>query len=269
MIIDDGQGGTMAVPMKYTEYTEVDKSPARIDKRRKQLGSINAGYQMTQEILALPAGTFGAGGKVRLGWENLIGSVTSIGRTVGIDLADFSDETDGIILNDYIGGKKIDEQGNEVALTEAEREETAKLQAEYREEVGNLRKNFRPDDKDLAAITKARLIEIRMKYILANALKDEDRLTRADIEDAAQATQTLSLGMSDRAVRKAYERLAERFQAQFKRVGRDFIELGGSINYLNSFEDMPIIADYQKSLQNKIIKQNIAANNMAVLGTIK
>ena len=108
-----------------------------------------------------------------------------------------------------------------------------------------------------------------MKYILANALKDEDRLTRADIEDAAQATQTLSLGMSDRAVRKAYERLAERFQAQFKRVGRDFIELGGSINYLNSFEDMPIIADYQKSLQNKIIKQNIAANNMAVLGTIK
>ena len=73
---------------------------------------------MTQEILALPAGTFGAGGKVRLGWENLIGSVTSIGRTVGIDLADFSDETDGIILNDYIGGKKIDEQGNEVALTE-------------------------------------------------------------------------------------------------------------------------------------------------------
>ncbi len=72
-----------------------------------------------------------------------------------------------------------------------------------------------------------------------------------------------------KAVRKAYERLAERFQAQFKRVGRDFIELGGSINYLNSFEDMPIIADYQKSLQNKIIKQNIAANNIAVLGTIK
>ena len=269
MIIDDGKGGTMAVPMKYTEYTEVSKSPARIDKRRKQLGSINAGYQMTQEILALPEGTFGAGGRVRLGWENLIGSVTSIGRTVGIDLADFSDETDGIILNDYIGGKKIDEQGNEVALTKDEREDTAKLQAEYRKEVGDLRKNFRPDDPDLAAITKARLIEIRMKYILANALKDEDRLTRADIEDAAQATQTLSLGMSDRAVRKAYERLAERFQAQFKRVGRDFIELGGSINYLNSFEDMPIISNYQKSLQNKIIKQNILANNNQILGTIK
>lgn len=269
MIIDNGQGGTMAVPMKYTEYTEVDKSPARIDKRRKQLGSINAGYQMTQEILALPEGTFGAGGRVRLGWENLIGSVTSIGRTVGIDLADFSDETDGIILNDYIGGKKIDEQGNEVALTKEEREETAELQADYRKEVGALRKNFRPDDPDLAAITKARLIEIRMKYILANALKDEDRLTRADIEDAAQATQTLSLGMSDRTVRKAYERLAERFQAQFKRVGRDFVELGGSINYLNSFEDMPIIAEYQKNLQNKMFKQNVAANNMAIIGTIK
>ena len=66
MIIDDGEGGTRAVPMKYTEYTEVNKSPARIDKRRKQLGSINAGYQMTQEILALPEGTFGAGGKSKI-----------------------------------------------------------------------------------------------------------------------------------------------------------------------------------------------------------
>lgn len=270
MIVDDGQGGTTAVPMKYTEYTEVNKSPARIDKRRKQLGSINAGYQMTQEILALPEGTFGAGGKVRLGFENLVGSLESIANTLNIrNIGSFDEEVDGIILNDYIGGKKIDEQGNEVALTEKEREDTAKLQAEYRKEIGTLNKNFRPDDKDLANITKARLIEIRMKYILANALKDEDRLTRADIEDAAQATQTLGLGMSDRVVRGAYERLAERFQAQFKRVGRDFIELGGSVNYLNSFEDMPIIREYQKSLQNKIIKQNIAANNTAILGTIK
>ena len=70
----------------------------------------------------------------------MIGSVTSIGRTVGIDLADFSDETDGIILNDYIGGKKINEHGNEVALTKDERKETAKLQEEYRKEVGNLKK---------------------------------------------------------------------------------------------------------------------------------
>ena len=270
MIIDDGEGGTKAVPMKYTEYTEVNKSPARIDKRRKQLGSINAGYQMTQEILALPAGTFGAGGKVRLGFENLVGSLESIANTIGIrNIGSFDEEVDGIILNDYIGGKKISEDGREIEPTEAERKETAALQAEYRKEVGTLNKNFRPDDKDLANITKARLIEIRMKYILANALKDEDRLTRADIEDAAQATQTLGLGMSDRTIRDAYKRLAERFQAQFKRVGRDFIELGGSVNYLNSFENMPIIKEYQSNLEKKKLEQNILAKNNQILGTIK
>ena len=84
-----------------------------------------------------------------------------------------------------------------------------------------------------------------------------------------QATQTLSLGMSDRTVRNAYKRLAERFQAQFKRVGRDFIELGGSINYLNSFEDMPIIKNYEDNLQKKILEKNILANNNQILGTIK
>jgi len=271
MIIDDGQGGTKAVPMKYTNYTEVNKSPARLDKRRKQLNSINAGYQMTQEILALPSGTFGAGGKVRLGFENIAGAIESVAHVLpfGPKLGEFNEEVDAEILNDFIGGKKINEQGNEVALTEAERKETAELQAEYRKEVGLLKNNFRPGDEDMANITRARLIEIRMKYILANALKDEDRLTRADIEDAAQATQTLSLGMSDKVVRAAYQRLAERFQDQFKRVGRDFIELGGSLNYLNSYKDMPIIKEYQKNLENKIFKQNVAANNMAVIGTIK
>lgn len=271
MIIDDGEGGTRAVPMKYTQYTEVNKSPARIDKRRKQLGSINAGYQMTQEILALPAGTFGAGGKVRLGFENLLGSIESIANTLpfGPKIGDFSEEVDAKILNDYIGGKKINEQGNEVALTADERKETAKLQEEYRKEVGLLKNNFRPGDEDMKAITKARLIEIRMKYILANALKDEDRLTRADIEDAAQATQALSLGMSDKTVRAAYERLAQRFQDQFQRVGRDFIELGGSIDYLKSFDKMPIIKNYENNLQKKILQQNILANNNQILGTIK
>ena len=118
MIIDDGQGGTKAVPMKYTNYTEVNKSPARLDKRRKQLNSINAGYQMTQEILALPSGTFGAGGKVRLGFENIAGAIESVAHVLpfGPKLGEFNEEVDAEILNDFIGGKKINEQGNEVAL---------------------------------------------------------------------------------------------------------------------------------------------------------
>ena len=200
-----------------------------------------------------------------------MGSIESIANTLpfGPKIGDFSEEVDAKILNDYIGGKKINEQGNEVALTADERKETAKLQEEYRKEVGLLKNNFRPGDEDMKAITKARLIEIRMKYILANALKDEDRLTRADIEDAAQATQALSLGMSDKTVRAAYERLAERFQAQFKRVGRDFIELGGSIDYLKSFDKMPIIKNYEDNLQKKILEKNILANNNQILSTIK
>ena len=66
-----------------------------------------------------------------------------------------------------------------------------------------------------------------------------------------------------------YERLAERFQAQFQRVGRDFIELGGSIDYLKSFDKMPIIKNYEDNLQKKILEKNILANNNQILSTIK
>lgn len=271
MIIPDGEGGTQAVPMKYTEYTTVDKSPARLDKRRKQLNSIATGYELTQTILGLPPGTFGAGGRVRLGYENLVGSIESIANTLpfGPKLGEFSDELDGEIINDFILAPAVDEQGNVVKMTEAERKESDQIAADYRKEVGLIRNDFRPGDKDLDNITKARLIEVRMKYILANALKDEDRLTRADIEDAAQATQTLGLTTSDRTVRAAYERLAQRFQDQFKRVGRDFIELGGSPTYLNSYRNMPIIKEYQKNLENKFYNQKILQNNQQILDSIK
>ena len=37
-------------------------------------------------------------------------------------------------------------------------------------------------------ITKAKLIEVRLKYLLANANKQEDRLTQRDIDEAGKLT---------------------------------------------------------------------------------
>ena len=272
MIIEDPTtGGTKAVPMKYTEYTEVKPADARLDKRRKQLDSIETGYELATQVLQLPPGTFGAGGRIRLGVENVLGSIESIANAVGIrDIGMVDSPIDGTIINDYIGGKKISESGDrEIEPTEKERKETAELQAQYRKEIGLITNSIRPGDKDLDNIVKAKLIEVRMKYILANALKDEDRLTRADIDDAAQATQILGLTSSDKVVKNAYKQLSINLQKNFDRVARSYIEAGGNEDFLMGYQSMPKVASILKQRQNTQIKQNIQQQQMNVLGTIK
>ena len=272
MIIEDPTtGGTKAVPMKYTEYTEVKPAEARLDKRRKQLDSIETGYELATQVLQLPPGTFGAGGRIRLGVENVLGSIESIANAVGIrDIGMVDSPIDGTIINDYIGGKKISESGDrEIEPTEKERKETAELQAQYRKEIGLITNSIRPGDKDLDNIVKAKLIEVRMKYILANALKDEDRLTRADIDDAAQATQILGLTSSDKVVKNAYKQLSINLQKNFDRVARSYIEAGGNEDFLMGYQSMPKVASILKQRQNTQIKQNIQQQQMNVLGTIK
>jgi len=270
IIADPTTGGTKAVPMKYTEYTEVKPAEARLDKRRKQLDSIETGYELATQVLQLPPGTFGAGGRIRLGVENVLGSIESIANAVGIrDIGMVDSPIDGKIINDYIGGDKINDDGTVKAPTEAERKETAELQAQYRKEIGLITNSIRPGDKDLDNIVKAKLIEVRMKYILANALKDEDRLTRADIDDAAQATQILGLTSSDRVVKDAYQQLSVNLQKNFDRVARSYIEAGGNEDFLMGYQSMPKVASILKQRQNTQIKQNIQQQQMNVLGTIK
>ena len=271
IITDTTTGGTKAVPMKYTEYTEVKPAEARLDKRRKQLDSIETGYELATQVLQLPPGTFGAGGRIRLGVENVLGSIESIANAVGIrDIGMVDSPIDGTIINDYIGGKKISESGDrEIEPTEKERKETAELQSQYRKEIGLITNSIRPGDKDLDNIVKAKLIEVRMKYILANALKDEDRLTRADIDDAAQATQILGLTSSDKVVKNAYKQLAINLQKNFDRVARSYIEAGGNEDFLMGYESMPKVAAILKQRENSRIKQNIQQQQINVLGTIK
>lgn len=271
MIVPAADGvGTTAVPMQYTEYTPVKISEARLDKRRKQLNSIEQGYELTQAIANLPKGTLGTKGATKLFAENVLGTFGDIGEMLGVgNLGTVESPIDATIINEYIGGEKLDLNGNPMAMTKDEREDVEKLQAEYRKEIKSITADIKPGTTELDNITKARLIEVRMKYILANALKDEDRLTRADIEDAAESTQVLKFFSSDNAIRSSYRNLAENLEKQFNRVAKDYIEAGGSEKYLNNFRSMPKIAEILAAQQNQLYQQNIAQNQANVLGTIK
>ena len=261
--------GTQAVPMKYTEYTPVKVSPARLDKMRKQLSSIEQGYKFTQIVDALPKEAFGLTAKGKLGFEKLTGAIGDTFELMGIgDMGSASSNADAEIV-DLITADKLDDAGNIVASTEAERKETTELVNQYKKEVRSIMDGAKTKDGELDNITRARLIEVRMKYILANANKSEDRLTRADVQDAEQATKIMGLFTGEKEVKSSYRNLSEDLQAQFLRLSKNYIEAGGNEDFLLSFEQMPYIRQIYAQRANQQLQNNIAANQAQILGTIE
>jgi len=261
--------GTMAVPMKYTEYTPVKISPARLDKMRKQLSSIEQGYKFTQIVNQLPSSAFGTTAKAKLGFEKLTGLIGDLGELIGIgDIGSASSNADAEII-DLITADKIDDAGNIVASTEAERKESEKLVADYKKEIRSITDGIDITKDELDNITRARLIEVRMKYILANANKSEDRLTRADVQDAEQATRILGFTTGEREVKSSYKNLAADLEAQFLRLSKNYIEAGGNEDFLLSFTQMPYIRKIYADRANQNLQTNIAQNQAQILGTIE
>ena len=264
----DGSG-TQAVPMKYTEYTPVKVSPARLDKMRKQLSSIEQGFKFTNIVKQLPPEAFGLTAKGKLGYEKLTGVIGDAFELVGIgDIGSASSNADAEII-DLITQDKIDDAGNIVASTQKEREETQELVDQYKKEIRGIMDGAKTTDKGLDNITRARLIEVRMKYILANANKSEDRLTRADVQDAEQATRILGFTTGEREVKSSYKNLANDLEAQFLRLSKNYIEAGGNEEFLMSFTSMPYIAGIIAQRNNAQMMNNVKASQEAVLGTIE
>ena len=264
----DGSG-TMAVPMKYTEYTPVKVSPARLDKMRKQLSSIEQGYKFTQIVDQLPKESFGLTAKGKLGFEKLTGAIGDTFELLGIgDIGSASSNADAEII-DLITADKIDDAGNVVASTKDEREETQELVDDYKKEIRGIMDGAKTTGGELDNITRARLIEVRMKYILANANKSEDRLTRADVQDAEQATKIMGLFTGEKEVKSSYRNLAKDLEAQFLRLSKNYIEAGGNEDFLLTFEQMPYIRSIYAQRANQNLQANIAQNQEQILGTIE
>ena len=103
-------------------------------------------------------------------------------------------------------------------------------------------------DSELAQLTKAALIENRLKYLVANANKQADRLTRYDINNAEKSTAILPFanfgtGFTARTVNEKMRALQFEMRASFDRSARQYQQLGGTNQYLLDFNTMPYIRE--------------------------
>jgi len=263
---DPETGGTKVVPMKYTQYEELKKSPARLAKERNKLQSISQGYKYANDVLALPDGTFGLAGKTSLGLEKVSAVFNDVLEFFGKDTGYDNNSIDRKILESF-DEPILNSSGEVIQPSDAQIKDTEEVKKMFKEEIGDLLKGAK--DGELDNLTKAKLIQTRMKYVLANANKSEDRLTRADVEDAAQVTTILGFTTGEREVRSAYRNLQKTLEQQFKQTAKSYMEAGGNEGYILSFTQMPVVNEMKAFNENRQIVNNVIKNQKQILGTIE
>ena len=119
----------------------------------------------------------------------------------------------------------------------------------------------RPTDAELERYSRLALIEQRMKYIVANANKSEDRLTQKDIENAAKRTEILKFFGSERNVYQNYKRLQEEFTAKAQADAMKYRNAGGTEDGMQYYIDtVPGVEEMYEAQFNKTIASENAKN---------
>ena len=196
-----------------------------------------------------------------------------MGKTTGRQL--FGDEGSMSGFSGLAIGKK--ESENMVNRFESDLQDARENGAEKVEKAlrkaGVIGKDFRPSEDDLRIYTKLALIEQRMKYIVANANKDKDRLTQKDINNAAQRTQIIKYIASPRTIRLNYEQLRNEFTEKAGDYLSDYKYGGGDEGFIQeNFMDIPgVAAQYERANRNfkkkKIISNPVSRQD--ILNTIQ
>ena len=100
-------------------------------------------------------------------------------------------------------------------------------------------------DQILSQVALLRLIEQRMKYMLANANKPTDRLTVADVTDAAGQTSIITFGKSDKEIALAYKNLMPQFQQAFRTNAELYMQNGGDPSIESEYKMMDLFQEFQ------------------------
>jgi len=210
-------------------------------------------------INSLPQdGTFSAA--FGLAKEDIFGTLEQVTGTNGITSSDFDSEIKSLMRNNdgteegmKATEKMLKEYDKDMGKVEKRANEMAK--ASYKERGGGFLS--RPSDNELARFTKLALIEQRMKYLVANANKAEDRLTQKDIENAAQRTEIIKFYGSAKTVRANYQNLKNEFEQKAQSFAMSYRQNGGTESSMQYFkENVPGVSQlYSKQQADFLSKQ--------------
>ena len=257
--------------------TDVKRNDEKLNKALMGLEDNRRGGKMVEFVIENAAA---GGSKAALGLlaEDTLGTFDFFaGGNVGGDTSVIDDQIRAEMNKNtekgLFGGKdseKLIENYNE-DLEDA-RKNGAKEVEKQLKKAGVVAKNYRPTEEDLRKYTRLALIEQRMKYIVANANKSEDRLTQKDIDNAAKRTQIIKYIASPRTIRLNYEQLRQEFGEKAGTFLNQYKLNGGDEEFIiNNFMDIPGVKmqydQKNKQFQKSQVVQN-SASRRDILNTI-
>jgi len=224
---------------------QIKPDPKLIDERTAQLHSLATSYRMANTIANMSEDLLGTPGKIKSIKEEVLGALASTFRSEFVP-GDYQGTTD-----DYI----------DKVILKGDSEMISKKEKEIKDYVNSQTKFFqRPSEDELKKLTEAARIEVNLKYAYANGLKDTDRLTEKNLEDAAKVTSIFGLVKSPRGVKERFKQLAEDSATRFESEIPRFQQVGGQNYYLeNAFKFMPSIAKYKS--EQELVKEKQAVQN--------
>ena len=282
----DKDGNEIIVPIgpEDAQGTELGKTldTARLNKDLNNLIAMNQGLRFTDIVLE-SQDMIGSKGAVKSVLLNLGGLYRdwkgTASGSIPTSAADFdSDIQQMLFSSSQLGtGARTDADDKEYnRLMKTFNKDRARIKEEMREiEEKGIKSKYISDEgrrqiqaagsederkqviKDLALL---RLIQNRMKYIVANANKGEDRLTVADVDDARSGTEIIAFFKSSETVIGDYSALKGELNNKFKSLGEKYIGMGGDVQQLLRLDYADEIKKYKAGLRSEAEKQKDQQN---------
>ena len=233
---------------------QIDKNPKILDERRAQMEGLGTTYKMASLIYKMPSNLLGTPGKIKLLKEDVLGGMEAL-------------------ITSELGAGRYDNSTDAVKdrILKGDKDAIEKYEAEIKNKVKKAIPIFgRPTDAELEKLTRAARIETNLKYAYANALKDTDRLTEKNLEDAAKVTNIFGFITSPKKVKEQFFQLAkdadERFVTQVRRA-----QASGESNVyiIDTYSYMPYIQQYNQKHQDKLLREQVKQNLNPIIGSIK
>ena len=268
------------IPFQGQNPRSLEISGTTQHKMRTKLSSAATGLQYVNYVLTAPDEVLGYKGGWKLITEDYKGAIDNYQSyenkyTQGMTMGNYIDST--ILAADNLSTDTV-KVGGVLGMGKEKMTHAEWIQNEYRKDIEATRKEVMDhyNDKDLTQqqldqLMQVALIETRLKYIIANANKHEDRLTKWDIEAAAERTGALGIiprpfknqNVTAKTIKSAYRALQAQLIGNFNSDANNYLESGGNSAFLESFVVIPYINQW------KIGSQVQQQNEEQVIGALE
>ena len=255
----------------YTKGGKLKEPDARAKNLSdKSMRDLSVGLEFANIVTNAPPELLGPGATVRQFMDRFSGATQSYQSSIG-NFDEFQTKT----FNEISDAIMNEEQFKNLSGSSLEKakEENNKILSQFQKEsekyTADLYKALDSGDQERVARAQLGLIEQRMKYIVANANKAQDRLTAADVKNAEARTKIFTYFDNPKQIKKNYESLATEMNSNFRKQARNYVANGGSKDYvLNMYQNVPVIQDYKIKQSKGEIKAKTKQDYKTVLGTI-